>query len=257
MKLHFLGTCAGTEPMLDRKHASVAVECDKKLYWFDAGEGCSYTGHNMGLDLLDVKNIIISHTHMDHIGGLGNLLWNIRKLTQMRSELPHFDGVDVFIPNEDSKDGLLKLLSHTEENFCCDYENRFYGVQDGVLLDDGKVKVTAYHNTHLVRWETDKPLSYSYRIEAEGKSVVYSGDVGLYTDLDPVIGDGCDALLIETGHFGIDIAYDYIKDKNVKRVFFTHNGREIINDREGSLAKVARLFEGRGTICEDTLTVEL
>lgn len=50
-------------------------------------------------------------------------------------------------------------------------------------------------------------LSYSYRIEAEGKSIVYSGDVGAYSDLDDVIGTGCDILILETGHFKIDTAY--------------------------------------------------
>ena len=84
MKIYFLGTCAGTEPMPDRKHASVAIECGDAIYWFDAGEGCSYTAHNMGLDLLRVKKIMISHTHMDHVGGLGNLLWNIRKLSSVK-----------------------------------------------------------------------------------------------------------------------------------------------------------------------------
>ena len=39
MKLHFIGTCAGTEPMPDRRHACVVVECNDKLYFFDAGEG--------------------------------------------------------------------------------------------------------------------------------------------------------------------------------------------------------------------------
>ena len=63
MKLHFLGTCAGTEPMPGRKHASVAVEVGDRLYWFDAGEGCSYTAHLMGLDLLKIKAVFISHLY--------------------------------------------------------------------------------------------------------------------------------------------------------------------------------------------------
>ena len=84
MNIHFIGTCAGTEPMPGRKHASVVLESQDHLYWFDAGEGCSYTGHLMGLDLLKTGKIVISHTHMDHVGGLGNLLWNIRKLTFAR-----------------------------------------------------------------------------------------------------------------------------------------------------------------------------
>ena len=80
MKLWFFGTCSGTEPLPGRHHVSFALESEGGLYWFDAGEGCSYTAKLAGADLLAVKKIFISHTHMDHVGGLGNLLWNIRKL---------------------------------------------------------------------------------------------------------------------------------------------------------------------------------
>ena len=99
MKIHFLGTCAGTEPMPGRKHASIAVESGKNIYWFDAGEGCSYTAHLLGIDLLKVNKVVISHTHMDHVGGLGNLLWNIRKLVIMRKQLPLHGGIEVYLPN--------------------------------------------------------------------------------------------------------------------------------------------------------------
>ena len=76
MKLYVFGSCSGTEPMEGRHHTSVAFEINDRFYWFDAGENCSYTAHLMGVDLLKISDIFISHTHMDHIGGLANLLWN-------------------------------------------------------------------------------------------------------------------------------------------------------------------------------------
>ena len=60
MKLHFLGTCSGTEPMPGRHHTSWVLETEGRLYWFDAGEGCSYTGYLMGLDPMAITKIIIS-----------------------------------------------------------------------------------------------------------------------------------------------------------------------------------------------------
>ena len=63
MKITFLGTCSGTEPMPNRKHVSFVIEHAGAVYWFDAGEGCSYTAHLAGIDLLSTRAVFISHTH--------------------------------------------------------------------------------------------------------------------------------------------------------------------------------------------------
>ena len=256
MKIHFLGTCAGTEPMPYRRHASVAVEAAGKIYWFDAGESCSRTAHLMGLDLLKVGKIVISHAHMDHIGGLGNLLWHIRNNGALQKRKPEQGAVEVYIPNMETWEGLMMVLRNTEGLFRTEYPVTATWVEKGILFDDGTLKVTAFPNTHMTYWETGKCLSYSYLIECEGKKLVYSGDVGKYEDLDPLISDGCDGLIIETGHFGIDVAHQYISKKNIKKVFFSHNGREIINHPEASREKVEKYFQGRAVICEDGMTIE-
>lgn len=255
MKLHFIGTCAGTEPMPDRRHACIAIETNDGLYWFDAGEGSSITGHLMGLDLLSIKKIIISHPHMDHVGGLGNLLWNIRKLSLMQGRNP--DDIDLYTPLCEVTDSIFSLLINTEDGFKKDFEINVHEVNDGVLFDDGAIKVTAFHNTHVTAPEKKDWISFSYLIEAEGKRIVYSGDLKEYNELDRLIGEYCDALIVETGHFGIDKTYEYLKNKNVGKVYFSHNGREIINFPSQSHEKVERYFEGRGVIAEDKMTVEI
>lgn len=257
MKVYFLGTCAGTEPMPDRKHASVAVETGGRIYWFDAGEGCSYTAHLMGLDLLNIWKIVISHTHMDHVGGLGNLLWNIRKLARVKREIPKSGGIKVYIPNEETWEGLMKVLHNTERNFETEYPVEATWVEEGVLFDDGLMKVTALGNTHLGHAEIGRCLSYSYLIECEGKRLVYSGDVGKYEDLDAFVKQGCDGLIIETGHFSIDEVQRYTSDKKIGRIFFSHNGREILNNPEASQKKIEAYFGGNAQICEDGTVVEL
>lgn len=75
--------------------------------------------------------------------------------------------------------------------------------------------------------------------------------------MDPLVKDGCDGLIIETGHFGIDAVKQYVSGKNIGRLFFSHNGREILNDPEASARKVEDYFEGKGLICSDGTTVEL
>ena len=253
MKLHFLGTCAGSEPQPDCRHASFALETGGRLYWFDAGEGCSHTAHNLGLDLLSVGRIVISHPHMDHVGGLGNLLWNIRKLHTLTGRVPLDGKVTVHMPNMETWEGLMLLLRNTEGNFSIPFEINASPISDGLLFDDGVLKVTALSNGHLPPFG-GKPQSFSFLIEGEGKRVVYSGDVGAYRELDPFLIDGCDRLIIETGHHGIDDVFSFVKGKGVGKVCFFHNGREFINDPDGSARKVERLFGEGALVARDGLT---
>lgn len=260
MRIYFLGTCSGTEPQKDRKHMSFALETEGRIYWFDAGEGSSYTAHNIGVDLLSVRNIVISHPHMDHVGGLGNLLWNIRKLYRVTRRRPDAENIDVYIPCLETWEGLMMILRNTEGNFKIPYSITAHRTFDGVLFDDGYVTVTAFHNTHLEPVDGEW-VSYSFLIECEGKRLVFSGDLGGYDDLDPVIGQGCDGLIAETGHFGVEHVHSYLdslsqKGVNVGKVFFSHNGWDIMRDPADSAARVESLFGDSGVICYDGMTVD-
>ena len=57
MKIHTLGTCAGTEPMPARQHASCVFEVNGRFYWFDAGSGCARTAALSGISLLNAAII--------------------------------------------------------------------------------------------------------------------------------------------------------------------------------------------------------
>ena len=256
MKLHFLGTCAGTEPIPDRNHQSLAIEISGTLYFFDAGACCSRTAHLMGLDLLAVKKVIISHTHMDHVGGLGNLFWDIRKLKRVRKKDTKFNEIHLYIPNLETWDGFLKVLSNTEGGF--DGINvRAFMVEDGILFSDENMTVTAFHNQHLGVPSDGVWKSFTYLIEVEEKRLVYSGDIKELSELDSAVGDGCNIMLVETGHHHYMDVCNYMKGKNIKNLFFTHNGRSILDDPVKALAELQNSFEGNVLICLDRTSFEL
>ena len=165
MKIHFLGTCAGTEPMPGRKHTAFALEHQGKLYWFDAGEGCSYTAHNLGLDLLKVEKIILSHPHIDHTGGLANLLWTIRNLHWLKKSEKMTD-IQVYLPVSALFEAVMGLLRCHEPNFSLAPYLHPHRIQDGILFDDGVLRVTAFHNTHMAPLE-EGWRSFSFLIEGE------------------------------------------------------------------------------------------
>ena len=249
MKIYIFGSCSGTEPFLDRHHTAWALEENERLYWFDAGEGCAHTAYLMGMDLLAISDIFITHSHMDHVGGLPHLLWTIRKLSGRLNKIPKFNNISVHFPNNESFNGVMAMLRNAEGQYNNPYQTIACKIKDGMLLKNDSVTVTAKHTMHMKPTE-EGYQSFSFIIEAEGKKIVYSGDFATLNEIDDLIADGCDVLLTETGHHNPEDFCMYMKNRRIGHVYFLHHGRSILQNYHTMLEK-CRAIMPNVTFCND------
>ncbi len=255
-KIIFLGTCAGTEPMKDRHHASMMIESGGYYYLFDAGEGCSRTAHLMGIDLLKIKAIFISHPHIDHLGGLLNTVYTLRKLAVTRSTYQPEKKIDFHIGDLGVWNSFNDVLSGMDLHYNDLFEIRVHEINDGLLYKDENIEVTAIHNHHMTPSPCGKARSYSFKITVNETTILYSGDVRDMKDMENVLGDGCDYLIAETGHHKVKDVCNFADTHNVGQLLFSHNGRVILNDEKTALSDMKDCTKNP-VICYDRMVLEI
>lgn len=253
MKLTILGSCSGTEAMPGRRHTSTCLEVGDEKFLLDAGDSCGYTMHLNGIDVRKISAVFISHPHIDHIGGLPYLMFLIKKLhwrmgTELENPLHIYASTDKFI------EGMKLFMNYSEEDSLKSID--YHPVTDGVIYDTPTMKVTARHNAHM--GETEPPFhSYSYLIEAEGKKLLYSGDVKDLSELEGWLD--CDLLMMETGHHDPDSIYERLMsmEKRPKRLLYVHHGRKTLADPEGLRQRAKATYDGWTEVAEDMMVIEL
>src|SRR5262249_38846160 len=115
----------------------------------------------------------------------------------------------------------------------------------------GKVRIQAFPTSHLNRFRArfghkyaSDFRAYSFLLEANGKRVAHSGDLGEPEDLDPLLTKPVDLLVCELAHFSPEAIFTYLSDRPVKLVVFVHLAQHHRGRLNGTRKLAATMLPG-------------
>ena len=197
VKLVLLGTKGG--PRLTTGSpwpTSMVLEVSGRPYIIDAGLGVTRQFVEAGYALDDVHTIVITHHHSDHMLELGPLMHTIwtssppRKI-RVLGPAPLVQSVDLFFQSM-AFDVGVRMADEKQADPREMFECREFG--EGPVMQDDLAQITALRVVH-------PPVSecYALKVQAAGKTVVFSSDTRFFPPLAE-FAKGADVLVHEAMH---------------------------------------------------------
>ncbi|WJV46660.1 MBL fold metallo-hydrolase [Streptomyces flavofungini] len=237
LHLTVLGS-ATPHPSVDNPCSGYLVSSEDTRIWVDAGSGTlGPLQRHVRLDELDA--IWISHLHADHSADLltayyGALYADIR----LAAPIPLYgppgiaDRLAGFLTNTPARSPIESAFTVTE-------------LHDGHRAAVGSLQLTSRAVSHGIP-------AFAVRIEAAGKSLVYSGDTAPCPSLTE-LAEGCDVLLCEADsteapaegepvHHTPEDAGDTAGSAGAGRLIVTHVGRSLTPQQ--AVARASARFDG-------------
>jgi ribonuclease BN (tRNA processing enzyme) len=211
----FLGTAGGPPLRFDRAEPSTLLIVNGHEYLIDCGIGTARRLVEAGIDSSRIETIFFTHLHADHDMGLADVMAN-----------DFFEGggagnagpFNIYGPPQTSQlvDAAFEFISVGFRPFAAapptayrmrgdTFVTPFVAhevTRDGLVFDDGNIRVTAAENSHYVMIPAAvRPAykSYSYRVETPDGVIVFSGDTGPRGAIG-AIAKGADALIAEVSY---------------------------------------------------------
>lgn len=210
---------------LDRNHSSFVYRLGARNVLVDCGEPVSRSLKAAGIPADAVDDLLLSHLHLDHLGGYFMLLQGLW-LEPRRKPLT------VHLPAEGIEPVKAVLRAGYIFDELLQFPVTYTPLKPGAVITCGNAHVTSFRNTHLDRlrhqFQAKYPLafeSFSFLFEIGGRRVAHSADIGAVEDLEPLLAAPVEALVCELAHVEPKRLFEYLRGKPIKRVIFIHLAR--------------------------------
>lgn len=241
MKITFFGAGHGV-PEPNRKCSSTLIEVGQSRYFIDMGTQSIEQLVTKRIPVDSVKAVFVTHMHGDHTDGLISFIDLCNWYYKTADPAFYLPG-DVEA-TKNAIDAWLRCNGKEMRDF------RFFQVTEGPLYDDGILRITAYQTMHT----ND---SYAFLVEAEGKRVLFSGDLkGPENDFPAcVLEQPLELAICEAAHFETTKYLPFFQgNQNVKRLCFNHYSDRFLASVLAMKAELPELEVFRG---EDGMEINL
>lgn len=208
MRLTFIGTSHGV-PEPHRRCSSNLLEVNGAYYIIDMGTQTIEELRRLGIRIEDVRLVICTHPHGDHTNGLVSFVdlvnWYYKKASPL-----------ILLPDENMI-APLKAWNEATEGYALREGITISTVQEGVTYEDENVRITAVKTRHC--WS-----SYCFFVEAEGKKVLFTGDLK-HPSVDfpaAALEEELDLIVCELAHFPADDCIPVFDRTKAKKILHTH-----------------------------------
>jgi ribonuclease BN (tRNA processing enzyme) len=214
-----LGTQGGPITAPKRGQPSNLLTVNGMQTLVDVGDGTASRISRLRLQAMDIDNILISHLHFDHTGGLLAII-GLRFQTNSPKPIQIYGppGTDVLVAGI-----MARMAPAMEANYGMPGETTFtakqlvntHVIRAGDTFSLGDTKISVAKNTHYSfppgSLKDKKFQSLSFRFETPDKTIVYTGDTGPSTDVEK-LAKGVDLLVGEM--IDIDLTMKIITKAN-------------------------------------------
>jgi len=237
-------------PYERRGSSGYALRLSTSTVLLDCGSGTTWKLEKVGINYLEIDHIFISHRHPDHTADLVPFLFATRYASKLERRTP------LIIYGGKGFEDFFLALQEAYKDWIVPSSLQIREIEEGILKFED-FTVTAKETLHMEG-------SLAYRIESEGKSLVYSGDTD-YSDSLIELSKDADVLVIECsfpdeeskvkGHLTPREVGKIAKEAGVKKLVITH--LYPICDEVDVIGALKDKYKGEVVIAEDLLELEI